>query len=134
MKFLILAVTIVFTPSIGQADASEGEKKAQLCLICHKLNSPSAYVVPTLEGQTREYLYNQMKIYKERRRPDPAMRTNIASLSDQDMRDIADYFASRAPVRDSYELDAERLCGVNQKPIRSSVLHATCRVSQGGKK
>jgi cytochrome c553 len=127
MKSLFLVATIAFMPSVGQADASEGEKKAQLCLICHKLNSPSAYVVPTLEGQTREYLYNQMKVYKERRRPDPAMRTNIASLSDKDMHDIADYFTSRAPVRGSYQLDTEKVARGKSKA--DSLECATCHMS-----
>ena len=39
-------------------------------------------------------------------RPDPTMQTNVASLSDRDMCDIADYFASQKPVRVSFPLDA----------------------------
>lgn len=108
MRFVVLATLIAFTPSVGYADAKAGEKKAQFCLLCHKPNNPTAYV-PTLEGQTREYLYNQIKAYKEKRRPDPAMQTNVATLSDKDMRDIADYFASRKPVRGSFQLDAAKI-------------------------
>ena len=91
-------------PVLARADAKAGEKKAQICLICHKAGAPVAYL-PTLEGQTREYLYNQIKAYKEKRRPDPVMQTNVAQLSDRDMRDIAAYFASRRPVRGSFPLD-----------------------------
>jgi cytochrome c553 len=65
--------------------------------------------VPTLEGQTREYLYTQIKAYREKRRPDPVMQANVATLSDKDMRDIADYFASRKPVRASFQLDPQRI-------------------------
>lgn len=108
MKFLMLMVLCLFTPAIVHADAKAGEKKAQLCLLCHKPNNPIAYV-PTLESQTREYLYIQIKAFKEKRRPNPAMQTNVATLSDRDMRDIADYFASRKPVRESFKLDAEKV-------------------------
>ena len=108
MKTFAIVTLACITPTIAQADAKAGEKKAQLCLICHKPNNPTAYV-PLLEGQTREYLYNQIKAYKERRRPDPVMQTNVANLSDRDMRDIADYFASRKPVRVSLPLDATRV-------------------------
>jgi cytochrome c553 len=96
------------TPFAACADAKAGEKKAQLCLLCHKPNNQAAYV-PTLEGQPRDYLYNQIKAYKEKRRPDPAMQTNVATLSDRDMRDIADYFSTQKPLRESFRLDAERI-------------------------
>jgi cytochrome c553 len=65
--------------------------------------------LPLLEGQTRDYLYNQIKAYKEKRRPDPTpilvMQVTTANLSDADMRDIADYFASRKPIAVSYPVD-----------------------------
>ena len=103
MYALALAL-IAMAPVLAHADARAGETKAQLCLICHKATNPVAYL-PTLEGQTREYLYNQIKAYKEKRRSDPVMQTNVAGLSDRDMRDIADYFASRKPVRATFLLD-----------------------------
>lgn len=105
---LALALLLATTPGAGHADAKAGEKKAQLCLLCHKPDNPAAWV-PLLEGQTREYLYNQIKAYKEKRRPDPAMQTNTSSLSERDIRDIADFFASRSRLRVSYPLDAAKL-------------------------
>jgi cytochrome c553 len=45
------------------ADERAGAKKAQLCLLCHKPDNRMAYV-PTLEGQTRDYLIAQMKASK----------------------------------------------------------------------
>jgi cytochrome c553 len=101
-----LLVTLVLgtAAASARADVKAGEKKAQLCLICHRAENPPAYI-PTLEGQTREYLLNQMKAFKERRRDNLAMQINTASLSVRDMRDIADYFASRKPVRGTFPLD-----------------------------
>jgi cytochrome c553 len=108
MKITMLIVLVGFSPTVVQADAKAGEKKAQACLLCHKPNNPTASV-PTLEAQTREYLYIQMTAYKEKRRPDPVMQTNVAKLSARDMRDIADYFASRKPVPGTFSLDATKV-------------------------
>jgi cytochrome c553 len=99
-----LTLLLGMAPALALADAKAGEKKAQLCRICHRADNPPAYI-PTLEGQTREYLFNQIKAYKDNRRPDPTMQTNVASLSVKDIRDIADYFASQTPLRGAFPFD-----------------------------
>lgn len=98
---------LVLAPAIAYPDGA-GERKAQLCLLCHKPNNPMAYL-PTLEGQTAQYLSNQIKAYREKRRPDEVMQTNVAPLSDSDIRDIAEYFASRKPIRASFVLDPAKV-------------------------
>jgi cytochrome c553 len=105
----IAAVVLLLglTPAVTLADVKAGEKKAQLCLLCHRRDNPPAYI-PTLEGQTREYLFNQLKAYKQKRRPNTTMQTNVGHLSERDMRDIAEYFASRKPVRGSFPLEAAK--------------------------
>jgi cytochrome c553 len=106
---VVLAIALLgLAPAIAHPGAEDGERKAQLCLLCHKPNNPMAYL-PTLEGQTWQYLYNQIKAYQEKRRPDDVMQTNVAPLSDTDVRDIAAYFAARAPVRASFRLDPGKI-------------------------
>jgi cytochrome c553 len=94
--------------SVTNADAGEGEKKVQLCILCHKPNNPES-VAPMLDGQPREYLVAQLKAYKEKRRSNTVMQTNAMSLSERDIRDIADYFASRKPARVTYNLDPAKV-------------------------
>jgi cytochrome c553 len=86
------------------ADAKAGEKKAQLCLLCHKPGNVMA-AAPLLEAQPSKYLVQATTEYKTGKRPDPVMKTNVATLSTRDIRDIADYFASRAPVLGAYSTD-----------------------------
>lgn len=106
---VVLAIALLgLAPAIAHPGAEDGERKAQLCLLCHKPNNPMAYL-PTLEGQTWQYLYNQIKAYQEKRRPDDVMQTNVAPLSDSDIRDIAAYFAAQAPVRASFTLDPGKI-------------------------
>ena len=112
---LVLAIALLgLAPAIAYPDVKAGERKAQLCLLCHKPNNPAAYL-PTLEGQTREYLYNQVRAYRDKRRPDHIMQTNVASLSDADIRDIAEFFASRRPLRASFTLDPRKVAAGRSK-------------------
>lgn len=95
--------------AVKTADAKAGERKAQLCLACHRPDNGMA-LVPLLEGQPARYLYDQMKAYKDRRRLDPTtnMQINTASLSDRDMRDIAQYFSVRPTVREAHRVDPQK--------------------------
>ena len=103
--FLGLAAFIAAT---ADADPRAGEKKVQLCVLCHKPNNPES-IAPTLDAQTREYLVAQLRAYKEKRRSNTVMQTNTMSLSERDMADIADYFSSRKPVRGNYTLDPAKV-------------------------
>lgn len=103
----ILVLAALLLPVESFADAKAGEKKAQLCLLCHKMAYAMAPMstMPLLEAQPARYLYLQIKAYKEKRRPGDPMQTNTANLSDKDMRDIADYLSTQKPLRASYQLD-----------------------------
>ena len=97
-----------FLPATTHADAKAGERKVQLCVLCHKPNNPES-VAPTLEGQTREYLVASLKAYKEKRRSNTVMQTNTLTLTERDIGDIADYFSTRKPVRGNYTLDPAKV-------------------------
>jgi cytochrome c553 len=109
------------------ADAKASEKKAQLCLLCHKLSNAIApgSAMPLLEAQPARYLYLQTKVYKEKRRAEPAMQTNVATLSDQDMRDIADYPSVQKPHRASYQLDSFKIAAgkARAEELRCATCH-----------
>jgi len=88
-------------PLHAVADAKAGESKAQLCLLCHK-EGPEFRFTPFLEGQPADYLVAAIMAFKTGQRKQPAMNTNVANLSQADIRDIADYFASK-PFQSSNE-------------------------------
>lgn len=90
------------------ADTKTGEKKAQLCLLCHKPANVMASA-PLLEAQPSKYLVQATTEYKTGKRPDPVMKTNVANLSARDIRDIADYFSSRPPVLGVYSTDPAKV-------------------------
>lgn len=124
MKAAVFSIVLAAFPAAVLADAKAGEKKAQLCLLCHKPDNVMAYV-PTLEGQQRDYLIAQLRAFKMARRPDSTMQTNVAGLSERDMRDIADYFASRKPRRWTGPLDDAKAAKGREKAaeLRCAACH-----------
>lgn len=89
---------LAFAPQLAFADAKAGEKKAQLCTLCHRTGSQFGTGIPVLEAQPAKYLVAATHDFKAGRRSSPAMQPNIERLTPRDIADIADYFASRPPV------------------------------------
>ena len=102
-SFFLLAVLSAFGAAAHAAgNAAAGEVKAQPCLGCHGVpgyfNAYPNYHVPRVGGQHAQYIVNALKEYKSGARSHPTMRAQAASLSEQDMEDIAAFFEkSQAP-------------------------------------
>ncbi len=82
----------------GSADAGKG--KVWLCIGCHSIpdyrsDYPFVYRVPMLGGQNSGYIAAALSAYKKGERKHPTMRAIAASLSDQDMADIGEYYAAQ---------------------------------------
>ena len=107
LKILIIAVSLILPPlAMDFATAA----KSDFCAHCHGTDgnsSSSAY--PSLAGQTRDYLYRQMKDFKEGRRKDSMMSASIGVLSDKDMQELAEYFAAQSLVRSKFEADPAKV-------------------------
>ena len=96
------ALAIAATPALaaevsGNADA--GRQKSSMCVGCHNIPGyktafPSVYSVPKLDGQHAAYIVSALRAYKSGERKHPSMRAVAASLSDQDMADLAAFYAS----------------------------------------
>jgi cytochrome c553 len=102
-----LAALLLATACLGaQADLKAGEKKVQLCMLCHK---PANVGAPLLEGQPEKYLVEAINAYKSGQREDVMqMRANVRNLSARDVADIAAWLASRPPVAGAFTTDAQK--------------------------
>jgi cytochrome c553 len=83
-------------PAAGSADAARANKIA-MCIGCHGVPGyrtayPEVYHVPKIAGQQPAYLVNALKAYKSGERSHPSMRGIAASLTEQDMTDLAAYY------------------------------------------
>lgn len=79
-------------------DANRGRERVQMCQGCHGIEGwrtafPEVYRVPKLAGQNAQYLVGALQAYKSGARSHPSMRAIAAPLSDQDIADLAAYYA-----------------------------------------
>ena len=90
--------TLLSGGAFAAGDTEAGEVKARGCMGCHAIagytNVYPTYHVPKLGGQNAEYLVAALNAYKSGERDHGTMVNQASSLSDQDMADIAAYFAS----------------------------------------
>jgi cytochrome c553 len=86
------------------ADMASGASKTTACVACH---GPSGNSIvpqfPNLAGQRADYLYHRLVAFKAVNPKDPnygssPMPAQVQNLSDQEMRNIAVYFAAQAPI------------------------------------
>ena len=99
--FVCAAVMIaVASPAAAQVkgDSEAGRNKNSMCVGCHNIPGyktafPSVYSVPRLDGQHAAYIVKALQAYKSGERTHPSMRAIAASLSDQDMADLAAFYA-----------------------------------------
>lgn len=82
-----------------KGDAKAGEKKIAMCIGCHGIKGyqasfPEIYKVPMISGQGAKYIVAALTAYKQGERKHPTMRGIADSLSDQDMADVAAYYAA----------------------------------------
>ena len=98
----LLAAVLPAAPVVGQdapaGDPTKGHDKTQMCQGCHGIDGwrtayPEVYTVPKLGSQHEAYLLKALHEYKNGERTHPSMRAIAASLSDQDMADLAAYYA-----------------------------------------
>ncbi len=73
------------------------EQRIAACLACHSVKERGDAYFPRIAGKPADYLYNQLRNFREGRRHYPMMVYMTAHLPDAYLREIADYFASQHP-------------------------------------
>jgi cytochrome c553 len=86
-----------------KGDAVAAGNKTSMCIGCHgipgyKASFPNVYSVPKIGGQSEKYLVNALHAYKKGERSHPSMKGIAWSLSDQDIADLAAYYAAGVSV------------------------------------
>lgn len=95
------AVSAQAADVVGNAKA--GQAKVAMCIGCHGIPDyrtafPEVYRVPILGGQNQQYLIAALHAYKKGDRHFETMHAIAGSLSEQDIADIAAYYASQTPA------------------------------------
>lgn len=106
VKLFALMFAGLFVIQAHAGDPDAGESKAAVCAACHGQdgNSPSPEF-PKIAGQGEKYFVKQLKDYKSGARENALMAGQVAGLSEQDMKDLAAFYAAQTP--DVGEADPE---------------------------
>ena len=96
---LALLLALAGTAFGAQAqDAEAGSRKVAQCIGCHGIpgyqaSFPEIYKVPKIAGQNAKYIVAALAAYQKGERKHPTMRAVATPMSDQDMADVAAYYA-----------------------------------------
>ena len=83
--------------ALAAGDKNAGKAKSAACAACHGMDGNSVNPEwPKLAGQSEQYLYKQLKNFKSGERKNATMAGMVAALSDQDMQDLAAFYASQS--------------------------------------
>ena len=84
-------------PPAAKVDAAKGgEISAQVCVACHTTDgSRGTPAYPILQGQNPDYLVKQLTEFKADKRQNAIMKGFAATLSEQDMKNVAAFYASK---------------------------------------
>jgi cytochrome c553 len=123
----LLLVALLLVPGTAFADAAAGKEKAGVCVACHGPEGNSTNPLwPILAEQTPRYLYLQLRDFKEGRRNDPLMSPVAATLSREDMLNLADYFSSQKQKPNNFKADSAKVA--QGKKISDDALCPMCHL------
>ncbi|AVO49967.1 cytochrome c4 [Melaminivora suipulveris] len=104
----IFGLAVALATSMGNAqdikgDAKAGAGKVAMCIGCHSIpgyqaSFPEVYKVPMISGQGAAYIAAALHAYQKGERRHPTMRGIADSLTDQDIADVAAYYAAQGPA------------------------------------
>ncbi len=81
-------------------NAQNAKAKIEMCIGCHgipgyKATFPEVFQVPMIGGQSAKYIESALQAYKKGERKHPSMKGIAGSLSDQDIADVAAFYAQQ---------------------------------------
>jgi cytochrome c553 len=106
LRLTALLVTLLVTGSaavVSAADREAGRRKSAPCAACHGPDGNATIPgTPSLAGQPAYFTHWQLFKYRDGRRQDPQMSPFAQNLTDEDMGDLAAFYAGQPPrKRDS---------------------------------
>lgn len=95
----LFGVALANSYPLTDGSAQKGAAKAGVCLACHGMNGNSTNPEwPTLAGQSAVYIAEQLRLFRAGARNNPVMQPMASALSDEDINDLAAYYATQTPT------------------------------------
>lgn len=129
---VLLGLLLTGAPAMAQ-DLERGVVLADTCLGCHGIkgyrNAYPSYRVPKLGGQKEDYLVIALQGYQSDMRDHPTMNAQGATLTAQDMQDLAAYFASQGEAQTGELVAGGRAAKGKEKVAVCSACHGEAGIS-----
>jgi len=93
-QLLIIAAVLATGQVIADGDVAAGEGKAATCVGCHGADGKGVDPNPAIAGMDAELFKTSMQAYKSGEKDDPMMAMFVQTLTDEDIADLAAYYAS----------------------------------------
>ncbi|NIM71186.1 MAG: c-type cytochrome [Xanthomonadales bacterium] len=101
LALIALVILLAGNTTWAAGDAAAGQAKSAACQACHGAAGEGAAAgYPVLAGQHASYLAKALADYRDGRRDNAIMQGFAGNLSDQDIADLAAWYASREGLDD----------------------------------
>lgn len=118
---LALAAALCAASAFAAVDLKAGEQKAQVCVACHGANGNSQMAdTPSLAGQPDGFIQWQLVFFRNGQRKSAVMQPIAESLKDDDIRNVAAFFAAQKPVRAEAGATDDALMGAARKIVQAN--------------
>lgn len=99
MKRVLSLACALLMPAFGYANAdteiTRGAMLSNSCAACHGTDGRSPGAIPSIDGKSAEFLERTLIEFREGRRPATVMGRHASGYTDEEIRLIAEYFASQ---------------------------------------
>lgn len=95
-RFMVMLLALAPMLAVAVGDPEAGEQKSAVCAACHGMDGNSEIPEwPKLAGQHAKYAARQTRMVRDQVRDVPEMYPMVMDLSDQDIADIAAFYAEQ---------------------------------------
>lgn len=96
---MFLSFCLIACGTHASGDAEKGKARSGTCVACHGSKGISMVpMYPNLAGQKEQYLNDSLKAYRDGTRKNMVMSPQAMNLSDEDIANLAAYYASLDPT------------------------------------
>lgn len=98
IQITVVATVLSLLPALAfsAGNAAKGQHKSAVCHACHGVTGKATQpIYPNLGGQQQDYLVKTLEGFRDGSRKNAIMNGFAATLSDEDIQDIASWYASR---------------------------------------
>jgi cytochrome c553 len=116
---LLAALVAAGSAPVSAADAEAGRRKSEPCATCHGADGNATTPgIPSLAGQPTFFTHWQLIKFRDGRRKDEQMSPFAANLTDDDMADLAAFYAAQKPLPRRSAIDPAKAAGGRELTIR----------------